>query len=331
MNSKPRTPAGIYTRNQGATVRYYARIGGERMPLKPPGEKRATTDPEVAQALFAQLVMDHQKTQLRAIHSLPKVAVSLFAAAEEHLKLKAAAGRVRTQTIEADELNLERACAFFGADTLLEAITPQQVGQWATHLQTTPVAARRPEGTNRGKRASRVMGASNARKCLNSLSNLYRRAQEQGWVSMGVNPVGALMSKPQDKHHESRWFEAHEVALLLESARTVQRKRSDGMAGAYELLATAALTGARPSELLGLTAEDVSFDRNTILIRGTKTDGAFRSVPLPPQLREILEPYLTPRDRTPRTGLLFRSPKSGERVTDARTRSQRAPASRRGR
>jgi len=175
------------------------------------------------------------------------------------------------------------------------------------------------------------MGASNARKCLNSLSNLYRRAQEQGWVSMGVNPVGALMSKPQDKHHESRWFEAHEVALLLESARTVQRKRSDGMAGAYELLATAALTGARPSELLGLTAEDVSFDRNTILIRGTKTDGAFRSVPLPPQLREILEPYLTPRDRTPRTGLLFRSPKSGERVTDARTRSQRAPASRRGR
>ena len=50
----------------------------------------------------------------------------------------------------------------------------------------------------------------------------------------------------------------------------------------YELIATALLTGARPSELLALRAEDVSFDRSLVLIRGTKTDGAFRSVPLWP-------------------------------------------------
>jgi integrase len=69
---------------------------------------------------------------------------------------------------------------------------------------------------------------------------------------------------------------------------------------------------------VALTAEDVSFDRSLVLIRGTKTAGAFRSLPLWPQLREILYPYVCPADRTPGTGLLFPSPKGGGMVTDVR-------------
>jgi hypothetical protein len=141
-----KSKGGIYTRHQGGAARYYARIGGQRVRLVPSDEKRATTDPEVARALYAHLVMEHQKAKLRTIHGLPSVALPLFTAAEEHLKLKAAAGRVRTQTIEADELNLERACAYFGADTLLEAITPQQVGAWAGTLAGQPRRAAAPHG-----------------------------------------------------------------------------------------------------------------------------------------------------------------------------------------
>jgi hypothetical protein len=56
--------------------------------------------------------------------------------------------------------------------------------------------------------------------------------------------------------------------LLLESARTLRGKRSDlALVGAYELVATAALTGGRPSEVLGLTAEDLSFDRAVVTFR----------------------------------------------------------------
>src|SRR5205823_354580 len=150
------------------------RIDGRKVALRLRGSGRAVTDEATAQALYAQLVAAHQKQQLRAVHGLPLVEMTLAAAAAEHLKLKAGAGRVGAQSIAADELNLTRACGYFGADMLLEAITPQQVGAWAAHLQTTPVAPRLPEGKQRGKRPPRVMGPSNARKCLNSLSNLYR-------------------------------------------------------------------------------------------------------------------------------------------------------------
>jgi integrase len=314
--SRRSLPAAIFKRDQGGHVRFYARVdGGRRVALCPQGSTRATSDPEVAVALYTQLVAAEQKRTLRSVHGLPLVEMTLEAAAAEHLRLKAVANKVTTQSLEADQRNLERACEFLGADTLLEAITPQRVGEWAAHLLSVPVAPRLPEGKKRGKRPPRVMGPSNARKCLNSLSNLYRRGAEQGWCTF--NPVAALMSKPQGRARESRWFEAHEVALLIESARTLSRKRSDLAAGcAHELVATAALTGARPGELLALTAEDVSFDRNMILIRGTKTAGAFRSVPLHPQLREILRPYIC--GLPPRTGLLFRSPKTGGRLKDAR-------------
>lgn len=54
---------------------------------------------------------------------------------------------------------------------------------------------------------------------------------------------------------------------------------------------------ARPGELLGLRAEEIRFDRNTVTIRGTKTAGSLRVVPL---------------------GLLFDSPITGERLRDVR-------------
>ncbi len=41
-------------------------------------------------------------------------------------------------------------------------------------------------------------------------------------------------------------------------------------------------------------------------------------MPLWPQPREILYPYMCPDDRTPRVGLLFRSPKTGGRLKDVR-------------
>lgn len=58
---------------------------------------------------------------------------------------------------------------------------------------------------------------------LNALSNLYRRAQAEGFVTPGYNRVTALLEKPSAQRHEARWLEVHEAALLLEAARAIAR------------------------------------------------------------------------------------------------------------
>jgi hypothetical protein len=55
---------------------------------------------------------------------------------------------------------------------------------------------------------------------LNALSNLYRRAASEGYVSPGFNPVAALIDRPTPVRREAAWLEVHDAALLLESART---------------------------------------------------------------------------------------------------------------
>src|SRR5437588_11183217 len=110
-----RLQSGIYTREQGGALRYYARIGGQRLALIPPRDKRATTDPDVAAAIYAQLVTQYQKQQLRGIHGIAEP-IGLANYARDHLVKKAQAGKVISHTIAANQLHLERACDFFDAD-----------------------------------------------------------------------------------------------------------------------------------------------------------------------------------------------------------------------
>jgi integrase len=69
---------------------------------------------------------------------------------------------------------------------------------------------------------------------------------------------------------------------------------------AYPILATFLLTGGRFKEVVGLALEEVDFDRETITFRPhpwhdnerLKTEGSERTVPLWPQLAEILSDYV---------------------------------------
>jgi len=88
------------------------------------------------------------------------------------------------------------------------------------------------------------------------------------------------------------------VALLLEAARLAPRHgRGVPFPFLHPLLATFALTGGRVSEVLGLEVDDVNRDRGVVTFRPNawrrlKTPTSHRSVPLWPQLREILDEYL---------------------------------------
>jgi integrase len=162
------------------------------------------------------------------------------------------------------------------------------------------------------------------RHYLNALSGLYRRAEAERVVAPGFNPVAGMIGKPRGTDEEARFLSVPAAALLLEAARTYKPKRSDmvSVPHIFEILATFLLTGGRKNEVLGLAPGDVSFERGVITIRphpwrSLKTRGSRRTVPLWPQLREILEPFMDPASRPPGQ-LLFPSRRGKGMIHDLR-------------
>jgi integrase len=196
---------------------------------------------------------------------------------------------------------------FFGPKRDPRTIEPEDVREWAGYLAR---AGRRKPGT--------------VRHYLNALSGLFRRAQEGLFVAPEYNPVKALVEKPTANiAGDAKFFEVPEAALLLEAARILaERDRKNATEGLYPIIATFLLTGGRKAEVLGLDVEDVSFDRKVIRFRPNKhrrlkTKTSHRTVPLWPQLREILQAYMFGGDQPRTAGLLFPSV-SGERITNLR-------------
>lgn len=170
----------------------------------------------------------------------------------------------------------------------------------------------------------RTMSPKSVREHLNALSNLYRRAQAESVVPPGFNPVRAVMDKPRaSPSREAKWFEVPEAALILEAARTWKpAKGKHGQPHMYPIVATALLSGGRKSEVLGLDLEDLSFDRKLITFRPNrwrrlKSRTSHRSVPMWPQLEEILREYVFGGEE-PREGRLFVSPRTGGKIHDCR-------------
>lgn len=311
----------LYTRHQGGQDRYYADfrdyadVGGKQEALKVPGERRATTDPDVAAKLMADRLTELER--LRRGQALTGVIreESLYRFAAEHLRKKAQGIRKELITeawVEHAQMHLETAINFFGANTSVAAITVEDVQRYVAHLERLPT--RRRAGT---------LSPGTQRKYLNSLSNLFRRAQSEGLVPPGYNPVAALLEKPTTAHVEAAWLEIPEATILLESARTFEPTRADvANPDIYEILGTFLLTGGRASEVLGLDVEDIQFNRQLVHFRPNahrrlKTSTSRRTVPLWPQLEEILRAYVF-GGPAPRAGLLFRSRKTGGMITDLR-------------
>jgi integrase len=304
-------------------------VGGAREPLVPEGATLATTDRKEAEELYlrraAQLGQTRKKRQVLGEELGISRTATLKAYGAHHLRQKAKSGGVTERWLTASESHLRHAVEFFGPGRELHEILVADVQKYSEWLLSQPVWRNQPLSTETSKR--RTLSAASARKYLNTLSNLFRRAQAENVVPLGHNPVALMMERPTAAPQEARWFEMHEAALYLEAARAYTPKREDtAMPFAYPLIATFLLTGGRQAEVLGLEVEDVSFDRRTITFRPhkhrrLKTLTSFRTVPLHPQLEEILREYLFGGE-TPRvSGLLFPSDRAGEgpsMLTDAR-------------
>lgn len=138
----------------------------------------------------------------RTLAGLPRVA-TLRAYAEHHLARKAAAGKVEADWIAYQEVFLGRAADFFGGARGLHTITTPECQAWAAFL------------------ADQGLSAGSVRHHLNAVSNLFKRAQSEGVVPSGYNPIMSMMEKPAGKPQEARWLEVPDAALLLEAARTI--------------------------------------------------------------------------------------------------------------
>jgi len=282
------------------------------------GERVATTDRDVAEALLAERRQELQERRRnRSLFGYEGTA-GLAEHAAEHLTKKARSGRFSVQWLHSSEHHLRRAVEFFGADRDMASISVRDVQAYTNHLLALPS----PRGG--------TLKPGTVRAHLNTLSNLYRRAQSEGAVATGFNPVAAMIDKPRPTRGEARWLEVHDAALFLESARRIGPSRRTTQLGPvhgqmmFPLVATFLLTGGRKREVLGLEAADVSFDRRTVTFRpnrwrSLKTPAAHRVVPLFPQLEAILRPYVFQRDAPlAEDSLLFPSSRTGLVIRDVR-------------
>jgi|SRR5690625_232492 len=237
---------------------------------------------------------------------------SLARFAAYHLEEKARAGETTKNWMAQIELHLTRAIEFLGADRDIASIGVADVQAYSSWLAEIPAKG------HGWKKTRGTLGPGTRRQHLNSLSNLYRRAAGEQYVPPGYNPVAAMMDKPTPDPGETAWLEVYEAALFLEAARIIPRTRPDiSMPFAYPLIATYLMTGGRVAEVLGLLVEDINFNRKVITFRPNKwrwvkTLGSYRSVPLWPQLEEILQEYILGIDGPQAPGLLFPSPTTGK-------------------
>ena len=285
--------------------RNFGDVGGRQEALKREGDRRATTDRDLADLLVGERIKELEaKRHRRGMgQNEPVDPATLGAYATEHLKAKKRDGDGTDVWLGQAEHHLKLACCtFFGDEQELRTLRTGDMDRFVAHLRTLP------------SRKGGMLTATTIRKVLNSLSNLFARAvsnsEETGAVS---NPVREMFSKPTPQTTEASYLSPEEAALLLDSARTYKADAEQGaFQWIYPLLATHLLTGGRRAEVLGLLVDDVSLSLGKVYFRPNvhrrlKTDGSTRIVPLWPQLAEILRDYFQAREQSGGlgNGLLF--------------------------
>jgi integrase len=276
--------------------RNYAAQGGGREALIPEGGKRATHDEDVARSLYlARLAYLQGRREGRiappsaALAPVPTMTAYL----DRHEELKGLDGRARPETIARERAKLDQIATWWN-DPRLDAISPKHFNDLQVKLK----------GLAPQTRAHYV----------NAVSTLLKSAVSDGHVA--VNAAQSV-KRPRVARGEAAWLESHEGhALLVAAAELDQDDEYHGFRPLEAVIGAALLTGFRRSELFALLVEDVDFNAGVVHARPNpyypvrKSRHAIRRVPLWPQLRSLLVPYVGQRE----TGPLFVHG-NGKRVT----------------
>lgn len=205
-------------------------------------------------------------------------------------------GRALTpQTLDERRKHLIHATRFFASldKHYLQEITAGDVRDWLVHLEKVPPPVQ-------GHRLGGRVGLSDGTraKYFFSLNQMLQRAWREERI--GENPIVRIDpdERPVGLSKITPFLEIGEAALILEVARRGSA-RGRSRTQNYVRLAVHLLTGGRGSEVKGLEKADLDFAENWVWIRPNdtranvnKARGTARRVPMWPQLREVLEPYL---------------------------------------
>lgn len=160
---------------------------------------------------------------------------------------------------------------------LLSDVTPATVNDQKTRLFTEPILFTRKEiqvdGSTREIVTERKRSPATVNRYLAAMSQVFTEVcGPWAWMAREKNPMSAVK---KEKESEGR------VRFLNDDERTALLKACKDSSNTYlyPIVALAISTGARFSEIMRLTWDNVSFDQRRIILKDTK-NGSTRAVPL---------------------------------------------------
>lgn len=314
MTSNPSEFAGakenvrIRWRNQGGKDRAYAdlrSLGGGQPALIPPGEQRATTDPEIAEQLLHQLLAKYKKRKEKKVRAAIDPGPDLAEFAHHHLEERAGSDDYDIEWLTDSEAYLALAVDYFTrwqhASVRHPEPLPRRRGIASIDVQDVRAFSEWLKSMPDQRGCQRP--AASRRRILSALSNLFDRATTEGKLPLGSNPVAVQFKELSASSKETGWLSVGELALLLESARLLGWEAQEAgdphsLPCVYEFVATFMLTGAREGEITRLQLRHLDFESRIIHIPDPKTGRVARSIPMHSQLREVLLSYVQRLGRT---------------------------------
>lgn len=276
----PRRKSRLYEREgRGwyADFRDYRDVGGKREAMIPEGERTATHDRDEAIAIVTARLKELKQLRKNGEAALGTDAEPTLGAYARRF-LKAKARNRRNRTVERYEGALRKFTAEWGEGIRLSAITPEMCEDYMD-------------------RRLAEAATQTVLHEMHALGGVFGMAVKRRKLT--YNPV-AVLELPEIQRRESEYLEIGEAARLIKAAL-----RLDGEAHSRAcpyfgpILATGLLSGGRLGAVLSLEVRDVDFDAGLIRYRPNgwyrlkgKPRHAERTVPLWPQLREILTTYV---------------------------------------
>ena len=327
---KRRRATRLYRRKERyyADFRDFADVGGKQEAMVPPGERWATTDRDVAADIVSERVKELKARRKVAPRGEP---VHMDPLVEDYARyhLRHKATKWKPSTIERDERSLRIVLSHLRTTKRRQSVRLSDVTVgWLTEEY---LPWRRDQA---GRGGTKIKDQTILHE-LHALSNMLKRAVKERKIDR--NPVSDLMDKPTIDRDEAEYLEPGEAARLLEQCRNLDRQARRGVPFLWPLTATFLLTGGRRSEVFGLLVDDVDMKRGTVRFhrnefRGLKSKWSRRTVPLWPQLRDVMERYLQERQvilgsyfasGVSESAILFPA-RDGGMLSDVRSRLARA-------
>jgi integrase len=272
------------------------------------GRKRA---PHTADGLTKREAEDRLRVLMAEVRPKPEVGEGLTIGelGRRYIADLERQGRKKSTIVAVESILRVWLHPFFG-ERDISTIKPEDVNDLIAAMEQGAKPGIRQKGD---RRYGRPVGPKSTRNYIGTLSALFNFATRKGWL--GTN-VARFVDLPQAARSEDvRFLTLDEVNALVAAAQPGAYKAID-----RALYLTAAMTGLRQGELVGLRWQDVDWPAAKIRVRRAFVLGEFgapksrrstRAVPLADVVAGELDRLFKASSRTGEEDLVFADPHTG--------------------